>query len=74
MMIKNFCSINGKSFKISGSENYLDKIIIEFLGKMKMKKSIAVAVNDELILRSDWDRKIIAKGDKIEIVNPFFGG
>ncbi|MFL2678866.1 MAG: sulfur carrier protein ThiS [Alphaproteobacteria bacterium] len=73
-MIKNYCLINGKSFKISGSENYLDKIIIEFLGKMKMKKSIAVAVNDELILRSDWDRKIIAKGDKIEIVNPFFGG
>lgn len=73
-MIKNYCLINGKSFKISGSENYLDKIIIEFLGKMKIKNSIAVAVNDELILRSDWDRKIIAKGDKIEIVNPFFGG
>ena len=73
-MIKNYCLINGKSFKISGSENYLDQIIIEFLGKRKMKKSIAVAVNDELILRSDWDRKIIAKGDKIEIVNPFFGG
>ena len=73
-MIKNYCLINGKSFKISGSENYLDKIIIEFLGKMKIKNSIAVAVNDELILRSDWDRKIIVKGDKIEIVNPFFGG
>ena len=73
-MIKNYCLINGNSFKISGSKNYLDKIISEFLGKKKIKISLAVAVNDELILRSDWDRKIIVKGDKIEIVNPFFGG
>tara|TARA_X000000368_G_scaffold145515_1_gene114795 strand:- start:1102 stop:1323 length:222 start_codon:yes stop_codon:yes gene_type:complete len=73
-MIKNYCLINGKLFKISGSKNYLDKIIHEFLGKKKIKISLAVAVNDELVLRSDWDRKIIVKDDKIEIVNPFFGG
>ena len=35
---------------------------------------IAVAVNNTLVVKSDWDTVTIQAGDEIEIVKPFAGG
>ncbi len=66
-------TINGKNFIFEVSRNRLDLIISNFL-KEKVKKNIAVAVNDELIQKSEWSSTTIRFGDRIEIVYPFNGG
>ena len=38
------------------------------------KIKVAVAVNNRLVMKSDWKKKKILNGDVIEIVQPFFGG
>ena len=49
-------------FRRFGKKNYKDK-----------KIRVAVAVNSRLT-ESDWKKKKILNGDKIEIVQPYFGG
>ena len=66
-------TINGKIFFFEVSRNKLDLIIKNFF-KEKVKKNIAVAVNDELVQKSQWKSKTINFGDRIEIVYPFNGG
>jgi len=53
-------------------ENFLEELIKIYLKNKNMR--VAVAVNYELIQRSKWKSKKIIRGDKIEIVQPFFGG
>tara|TARA_Y100001954_G_scaffold34908_1_gene33448 strand:- start:181 stop:399 length:219 start_codon:yes stop_codon:yes gene_type:complete len=67
------CVINGKFFSSKSLENSLDSVIASFLRK-KIKRNIAVAVNDELIQKAEWRSKKISNGDRIEIVYPFNGG
>lgn len=72
-MEKNYFTINGKQFQIdTKKENFLDELIKNYLKHKNIK--VAVAVNYELIQKSKWKNKKILKGDKIEIVQPFFGG
>ena len=66
-------TINGKNFIFDKSRSRLDLIINNFLRK-SVKKNIAVAVNDELVQKSEWSSTIINFGDRIEIVYPFNGG
>ncbi|MBS91814.1 MAG: thiamine biosynthesis protein ThiS [Rickettsiales bacterium] len=73
MKNKNEYTINGRNIFFEESDNTLDFIIKKFL-KEKVAKNIAVAVNDELVQKSDWKNKIINFGDRIEIVYPFNGG
>ena len=55
-------------------EPYLEDLIEIFLNKSSLKESkIAVAVNNQMIERYKWKKKINFQ-DKIEIVAPFFGG
>jgi len=72
-MEKNYFTINGKQFQIdTNKEKFLDELIKNYLKHKNIK--VAVAVNYELIQKSKWKSKKILKGDKIEIVQPFFGG
>ena len=72
-MKKNYFTINGAQFSIdTKKENFLEELIKIYLKNKNMR--VAVAVNYELIQRSKWKSKKIIKGDKIEIVQPFFGG
>jgi len=72
-MEKNYFTINGKQFQIdTKKEKFLDELIQNYLKHRNIK--VAVAVNYELIQKSKWKNKKIFKGDKIEIVQPFFGG
>ena len=72
-MKKNYFTINGTQFLIDAKkENFLEELIKNYLKNKNIK--VAVAVNYEMIQRSKWKSKKITKGDKIEIVQPFFGG
>ena len=73
-MNKIFCTINGKKFEITEKKNYLDKLLSCFFDSDNSKLSVAVAVNEKLIQKSEWKKKVIEEGDRVEIVQPFFGG
>ena len=72
-MKKNYFTINGAQFSIDAKkENFLEELINNYLKNKNIR--VALAVNYELIQRSKWKSKKIIRGDKIEIVQPFFGG
>lgn len=73
-MNKIFCTINGKKFQITKNKNYLHELLLSFLNSHNPNLSIAVAVNEELIQKSEWKKKVIEEGDRVEIVQAFFGG
>ncbi len=73
-MSDNFCVVNGKKFQIEKQINNLYSVLLGFFKVKELNQSIAVAVNEELVQKSEWKKKIIKNGDRVEIVQPFFGG
>ena len=71
-MFKNICIVNGNEFEIDKMEFHLEDLLKKILKNKKVR--VAVAVNNRLVLKSDWKKKKILNGDIIEIVQPFFGG
>ena len=62
--------INGKNtFVLSET---LSKVLNEI--NIIKKQNIAVAVNDEVIEKNNWESYKIKSGDTIEIVHPLKGG
>ena len=73
-MNNNFCTVNGTKFKIEKEINNLYTLLLRFLKVKKLNHSVAVAVNEKLVQKSEWKKKIVKNGDRVEIVQPFFGG
>ncbi len=73
-MSKKKCFVNGASFTIKNCGIQLEDLITTAIGKNKNQLSLAVAVNNELVQKSNWKNMVIKEGDVIEIVHPFFGG
>ncbi len=73
-MNKKTCLVNDRTFILKDNYYSLDKIVKKFVGINKKYKSLAVSVNERIIPKSDWSNKKIKVGDRIEIVQPFFGG
>ena len=50
--------------------------VSSLLGKMALeaRSGVAVAVNDEVISRSDWSRQSLAVGDRVLLIAPIQGG
>lgn len=71
-MFKKNCIVNGKEFPIDKMEFHLEELVKKFIKDKKTK--VAVAVNNKIIVKSEWRKKRIFDGDIIEIVQPFFGG
>ena len=71
-MSKNTCIVNGNEFQIEKTEFHLEDLVKKILKDKKIR--VAIAVNSRLVMRSDWKKKKILNGDKIEIVQPYFGG
>ena len=71
-MFKKICIVNGNEFKIDRMEFHLEDLVKKVLKEKKI--TVAVAVNNRLVTKSDWKKKKILNGDVIEIVQPFFGG
>ena len=74
VMSKKNCFVNGAPFKIKNCSIHLEDLIRITVGEEKNNLSLAVAVNNQLVQKSMWKKKVIKEGDKIEIVQPFFGG
>ena len=74
MMSNNFCTVNGTKFKIEKEINNLYTLLLRFLKVKKLNHSVAVAVNEKLVQKSEWKKKNVKNGDRVEIVQPFFGG
>ena len=53
-------------------EFHLEELVTKFIKDKRTK--VAVAVNNKIIVKSEWRKKRIFNGDIIEIVQPFFGG
>ena len=73
-MSKNKCFVNGASFTIKNCGIPVRGLNYYYRWKKKNQLSLAVAVNNELVQKSEWKSKVIKEGDVIEIVQPFFGG
>ena len=65
-MFKKICIVNGNEFKIDRMELHLEDLVKKVLKDKKIK--VAVAVNNRLVMKSDWKKKKILNGDVIEIV------
>ena len=71
---KNFF-INGLNYKYKLSEFHLNCLIEKFIEKKDIdSKNIAVALNETLIKKSEWNKTKVSENDRIEIVVPFAGG
>ena len=73
-MSKKNCFVNGAPFAIKNCSIHLEDLIKIAVGTKKNKLALAVAVNNQLVQKSKWKKKVIKEGDIIEIVQPFFGG
>ena len=72
-MSKKNCLVNGAPFTLKNCSIHLEDLIKVVVGD-RNQPSLAVAVNNQLVQKSKWKKKVIKEGDKIEIVQPFFGG
>ena len=48
--------------------------IQELLEKMKFGKGIAVALNEEFVLKTTYNQTTIKDGDRLDILSPVQGG
>ena len=63
--------INGKPFRMEDNSN-----LIEVLDKNQInnKFGIAIAVNNNVIPKTDWEKYTVQNNDNITIINAIFGG
>jgi sulfur carrier protein len=62
---------NGKLVSLENEKSINDYILILGLGS---RKAYAVAVNNEIITKDNYESTILRDGDKIEIVKAIGGG
>ena len=61
--------LNGSSYEINNGTN-----LNELLNKLKIKKNkVAIEVNGEIVEKSKYQKLVLNKNDKVEIVH-FVGG
>ena len=61
--------LNGNSYEVSNGTNLED-----LLNKLKIKKNkVAIEVNGEIVEKSKYQKLVLNKNDKVEIVH-FIGG
>lgn len=64
--------LNGRSHPLP-----VDGSLVQLLGQMRVDPAIAgvaVAVNGEVVPRSDWAARRLAPGDRVEVVRAVQGG
>ena len=71
---KNFF-INGLNYRYKLSNFHLSCLIDKFIEKKGIdSNNIAVALNEKLVKKSEWNKTKVSENDRIEIVIPFAGG
>ena len=64
--------VNGRRHPLAIQGNVLD--LLSQLGIDSDTAGIAVAINDEVVPRMDWEMRRLAPGDQIEVVRAVQGG
>ena len=62
--------LNGDEREIDGSATLADLVAVSGLAG----KRVAIEINREIVPRSDYARRALAAGDRIEVVNAIGGG
>ncbi len=65
-------TINGKLFEVA-SHLPLGQLLRQH-GITPDQKGIAVALNDEVVMKSQWEKITVQEGDRLEIVRATQGG
>ena len=65
------------TISVNGELKTFDKEILtvqELLEEMKFGKGIAVALNEEFVLKTTYNQTTIKDGDRLDILSPVQGG
>ena len=62
--------LNGKEIEIDACRSLKDILASENLSIA----NVAVAVNNKLVLRADWEKTFLAENDKIVVIAAAYGG
>lgn len=65
-------TLNGTQKSIQ--ENLTVKQFLEQTDGIENRQGIAVAINDEVVPRSEWEQRKISDGDSIEVIQAVQGG
>jgi sulfur carrier protein len=63
--------VNGRTVKATTA---VLREALERLGYDPKRRDIAVAINGEVVPRSDWDHPLLRDGDRVELVGAVQGG
>jgi sulfur carrier protein len=66
-------SVNGETRVIDDSTS-LPALLKDFGIDLSAVRGMAVAINDEVVRRTDWAGRILEEGDRVEIVTARQGG
>jgi sulfur carrier protein len=62
-------TLNGKPHELDG-----ERTVPELLAALDVKGEVAVAINGEVVRRSEWAQTTVVDGDTVEIVRAVGGG
>lgn len=66
-------SVNGEALQVEETTS-LPAILKEFGIDPASARGVAVAINDEVVRRTDWAGRVLQEGDRVEIVTARQGG
>jgi sulfur carrier protein len=64
--------LNGEEVSLGGGASVADLLRAE--GRDVRQPGIAVAVNDRVVRRAEWESTILGHGDQVEVITAFQGG
>ena len=65
-------SVNGEEREVNGDITIMD--LLDLMGVKFREVGLAVAVNDEVVPKSEYKTRRVKEGDKVEIVQLVGGG
>jgi sulfur carrier protein len=63
-------TLNGEARTLAAGTTVAD-LVADLAGD---RRGVAVAVNDEVVPRSEWDEHVVAPGDRVEVLKAVQGG
>lgn len=64
--------LNGEERELAAKANVADAVLLA--GAPDAERGVAVAVGGEVVPRAEWELKVLADGDSIEVVHAVQGG
>jgi sulfur carrier protein len=65
-------SVNGEATEIEDGATVA--AVVKLLDLPGIRRGIAVAVNAEVVPRAEWEERVLAEGERVEVVSAVQGG